>query len=535
MKKMLALALAVMMMMSCFSAMAEDKVIRFGHSYDATTLDPHNCTDDGSYYILNNIVEPLVVGYGNDVHPGVAETWEPAADGTSIVFHLRQSNWSDGTPLTAQDFVYSVQRILDPNAAFENTYKFYIIKNAEKYNLGQCSFEEVGVKALDEYTLQYDFEYPQINPALALSGYAFAPVNQAACEKFGTAYGAEAENVLTNGPFVATEWLHQSKITIKKNANYWNAENVKLDEVQFIVGATGQVGVDLFMAGDLDVGLFSTIDHLDTLSMLGLEGEFRLSGFNFLNMNVKGSSEKTAPFMSNANFRKALSSAISREDVLRVANITGEAAYRIAPPTLPSGKGGTWAEDYPMQGWSTKAEPEKAKAYLDAALQELNVTIDQVPEIVMLCYDSQSNMVKLQAVQDMIYQAIGVNCVISPQPIQQMFSMVNNAEFDLWVGGKTVELPDWIAQVGYEFSGEIGNISGYEGEEYIKLYKSLNNIVDSAERAEIIAQMEQIIMDELLTLHLYWSSECTIAVDGISGIEDMNGYGPYFANADFVK
>ena len=294
MKKMLALVMAALMPMSCFSASAaEEKVLRFGHAYDATTLDPQNCTDDGSYFVINNIIEPLVVAHRGQVHPGIAESWEISEDGLVYTFHLRQSKWSDGTPLTANDFVYAVKRILDPAAAFENAYSFYVIKNGEAYNLGNCAFEDVGVKALDDYTLQYTMEYPSVTTLYAFGGYAFAPMNQAACEKYGTAYGAEAENLLTNGPFTCTEWLHESKITITKNPNYWNAENVKLDKVEFVIGAARQVAVDLFMAGDLDVGTFMDHDSIDTLTMLGMESVSRLSGYNFLHYNVAGGSKET--------------------------------------------------------------------------------------------------------------------------------------------------------------------------------------------------------------------------------------------------
>lgn len=536
MKKMLALVMAVLMLMASFSAVAEEpKVIRFGHSYDATTLDPQNCYDDGSYYVINNIVETLVVCRDKEIHPGVAETWEVSEDGLVYTFHLRQSNWSDGTPLTANDFVYAAKRVLDPTTAYENAYSFYSLKNGEAYNLGNCAFEDVGVKALDDYTLEYTLEYPSATAIYAFGGYAYAPMNQAACEKYGTAYGAEAENLLTNGPFTCTEWLHESKITIKKNPNYWNAENVKIDEVQYIIGASGQVAVDLFMAGDLDVGTFYDYDSIDTLTMLGMESTSRLSGYNFLHFNVAGGSEATAPFMSNANFRKAISAAISREDIMRVANVVAQPAHRITAPTLVVADGRGWEEAYPMQGWSTKAEPEKAKEYLNAALAEIGATLDQVPEIQMVCFDSQANMVKLQAVQDMIYQAIGVNCVISPQPIQQMFDMINNGQFDMWVGGKTLETPDWLGQVAYEYSDTPGAISRYDSAAFNELYSKAERTPSMEERNELMNEMEKIIVEEMLTLHLYWSEDYTIFVPGVTGIGDLDGYGPYFATADIVK
>jgi len=516
---------------------AEDSydVIRFGHAYDATTLDPQNCYDDGSYYILNNICEGLVVGYDNEIHPGIAETWDVNEDGTVYTFHLRQSTWSDGTPLTAHDFVYSAKRVLDPNMAYENAYTFYSLKNGEAYNLGECDFEEVGVKALNDYTVEYTLENPSAIALYMFSSYVFAPVNQAACEQYGETYGAEANTILTNGPFTCTEWLHESKITIQKNENYWNADNVKIDEVQFIIGASSQVGVDLFMANELDVGIFTGNTSINALNMLGLNSETKLSGSNFVHMNCSGGSEASARFMSNANFRKAISCAISREDIMRVGDIVGIPAHRISAPTLTVADGRTWDEAYPLTGWSTTAEPEKAKEYLNLALEELGATVEEIPTLVMVCFDSQSNLDRLQAMQDMLYQTLGINCEISPQPIQQMFELVDNGQFDFWTGGKTVEVPDWLDQIAYEYSTEPGSIGYYNNPEYDALYDQAGKTASMEERNELVFQLEQMIVDEMTTLHLYWNEDYTFMVPSLTGLKECNGYGPYFALCDYAE
>lgn len=538
MKRALSLLLALVMMISVCAVYASadsGKVIRYGHGYDATSLDPQNNEDDGSYFIVNNIIEPLVRGYDGVINPALAESWESDEAGMVYTFHLRQSTWSDGTPVTANDFVYAAQRILDPEKAFAQASAYYILANGEKYNMGECAFEEVGVKALDDSTVQYTLDHADATFLFTVSGYAFAPMNQAACEQYGETYGAEAGNMLTNGPFTCTEWLHDSKITIVKNPNYWNADSVKIDEVQFIVGASGQTAVDLFMAGELDVASFSKHDQIDMMEMLGLESTTQMNNSNFIWMNCSGGSEATAAVMSNANFRNAISAAISREDIMNVCNVVGTPAYRIAAPTLVTSSGKSWDEALPVEGWSVKAEPEKAKAYLDAAMAELGMTVDQVPELVMVCYDSQSNMVKLQAVQDMIFQNLGINCVISPQPIQQMFQLVMGGEFDFWVGGKTIDTPDWLGQIGFEFSDGLGAIGGYQNDEYNALYHAAENAATQEEREAILVQLEQIIVNDMTTLHLYWSEETTFTATGLTGLKDLNGYGPYFAMCEYAN
>ena len=541
MRKIFALLLTIVMMMSlftgCGSSSQEDeyKVIRFGHAYDASTLDPQNCYDDGSYYVLNNICEGLVVGYDGEIHPGIAESWEISDDSRVFTFHLRESTWSDGTPLTAHDFVYSVKRILDPESAFENAYSFYDLVNGEKYNMGECDFEEVGVKALDDYTVEYTLETPSASGLFGFCSYLYAPVHQATVEEFGETYGAEADKILTNGPFTCTEWLHESKITIKKNENYWNAENVNIDEVQFVVGAADQVAVDLFAANELDAGIFYDQDAINSLDSMGLESESRIAGYNFIYLNCAGGSDETAKFMSNVNFRKALNCAISREDVMKAGAAVGQAADRISAPNLVTDSGKTWDEAYPVEKWSTTAEPEKAKEYLDAALAEIGATVEDVPTLNMLCFDSQANMDKLQAVQDMIYQTLGIECKINPQPIQQMLDMVDNGEFDFWTGGKTLEYPDWYQQVAFEFTNEPGSVSRYDNPEYTKLFDDYDRTTTIEEGEKLLHEMEKTIIEDMTCIHLYWNEDYTYTVSGLTGIKNLNGYGPWFAMCDYTK
>ena len=509
------------------------KVVRFGHSYDASSLDPLDIYDDGSYIVVMNIGEGLTRGYGNELYPGIAESWDVSEDGLTYTFHLRESTWSDGTPLTAHDFVYTAQRALDPDSAYENAYGYYDFVNGEAAHMGEVPFEEVGVKALDDYTVQYTLNYPDSTFLYSVAGYSFYPLNQAKCEAEGAAYGTEADKVLTNGPFTCTEWIHESEIVITKNENYWNADSVKIDEVHFMVGAADTVARDLLLAGELDGACMTTNDDIAALESM-LNSHVYDSGYYFCHLNCKGHDEEAGRFMSNANFRKALSYAIDRENILKIAKVTGQAADRISAPTLTTVSGRTWDEDYPVEGWPTTQQAGQAKAFLAAALDELGATIDDVPELRMLCFDSQSKMDKYQAMQDMYKQVLGIKTVIDPQPIQQLLTMADNGEFDFWLGGKTMEIPDWASEVGSEYDyTNASAVTGYENQTLTDYLNLCTRSQDMKDRENYLYEVEKIIIDDMTTLHLYWMQENLMTVPSLKGVELANGFGPYFGTAYF--
>lgn len=538
MKKLLVLMLTLALLMTAVAvpSVAEgEKVIRYGHSYDATTLNPVDCYDDGSYYVLTNICEGLVRGYGNEVYPGVAESWDISEDGMTYTFHLRQSNWSDGTPLTANDFVYTAQYALNPETVYEQTMTYYNLANGEKYYNGECDWEEVGIKALDDYTLEITFEDPGSTYLYNLCSYAWAPVQQAAVEAAGVSYGAEAEGLVTNGPFYCDSWQHESKIVIKKNPYYWDADSVKIDEVDFIVGAYEKTAADMFMAGDLDASEFGGITNINNMQALGLNYYTYASAYNFCHLNCAGHNEEAGRFMGNANFRKALSCAVDRTVIMTIADTSATPAYRIPAPSLTTASGKTWDEEYPYEGWSVHQEPEKAKEYLALALEEIGATIDEVPELTMLCFDSQGNLDKFQAMQDMFLQVLGIHCVITPQPIQQMLAMADSGDFDFWFGGKTVEVPDWLNEVGYEYdSTEMGAVTHFDNAEYNAIRDEAAVELDPVRREELVFEMEKILTDNMSTLLMYWMEAYVMYVPNLVGIVNSNGFGPYFALADFT-
>ena len=228
------------------AAPAAPKEINIAKAYDATTLDPHQGNDDGSYNIIKYLSEGLVRNKGGVLVPGVAETWEMNEDGTEVVFHLRDNAvWSDGTAITAEDFHYSFLRLLDPSVGYNYCDSGFIFKNGEAYFNGEATAEEVGVEVIDSKTLKITRENPSIETLYQLAGTPFLPVRKDVAEAHGVSYGAEADKIMTNGAFTLTEWGHEAKLVLVKNDNYWDKDSIKLDKMTFVVGASGDTAREL--------------------------------------------------------------------------------------------------------------------------------------------------------------------------------------------------------------------------------------------------------------------------------------------------
>lgn len=509
-----AMAVSVMAGMTVTSFAEEaEKVVTLGDPYEPTTLDPAQTTDDASYNVVTLIVEPLLRCVNGEAQPGAAESYEASDDLKEYTFHLREDNcYSDGTPITAADFVYSIQRGLDPDKGYANANGYYLIKNGQAYNSGEASVEDLGVEAVDDYTLKISTEYPAY--PMNFASYIYAPINQAAAEEYDIAYGAEAGNLLTSGPFTVTDWTHDSEVTLEKNDNYWNADAVKLDKVIFKINATNDTAVDMMLAGELDEGKVGQMTQVNTLTDAGFESVTSYSGVQCLHINHAGQSEETGLFLGNTNFRKALNYALDRNALQAAAFTTDIATTRVIAPT-ESGAEDTFQNEYPYEGWSAGADPEKAQEYLQKALDELGKTADEIPTFSMLCYDSNNNMIALNAIMDMWSKTLGVTCTIDAQPIQNMLQKVYTYDYDFWKGGLDISGIDSLDIFGY-YESESG-LFNYRNDEYDALYDAALNAPDWKERKDDMFKLEQIACDDVVDFFITWPAFYSVYSPKITG------------------
>ena len=242
----------------------DDKVLNLATSSDIPSLDVSKSTDQQSFQTMNSTMEGLTrIDGDGKVKPGVAESWEVSEDGLTWTFKLRKnSTWSNGTPVTAHDFEYSWKRTLTPETAAEYSYIMADIVGASTKEIEENGVDGVGVKALDDYTLEVKLNRPVAYFAELMSFQVFFPQNQEFVESCGDAYGSAADKQIYNGPFTLTSWKMEDQFSMEKNPNYWDAANVKLNKINTKVVKDTGAEVSLYENGEIDRAALSS-DYVD--------------------------------------------------------------------------------------------------------------------------------------------------------------------------------------------------------------------------------------------------------------------------------
>jgi ABC-type oligopeptide transport system, periplasmic component len=513
------------------AATADGKgILRVGWPYEPASLDPHRANEDAAYNALRMMLECLVRNVDGDAAPGLASSWDVSPDNMEYTFHLRKSVYSDGSPVTAKDFQYGFFRLLDPAKAFAKADSAFIIKNAQKYYKGQCDAKEVGISVKDDYTLKLSLAVPTF--PVTFSDWPFCPMSKAFVEAKGATYGAEAANLLTNGPYTLKAWAHDSKLVLVKNDQYWNAASITLPEIDAFINAAGDTAVDMMQAKELDLVELSSRDQVKTLTDKGLAVDSYTSAYQFLHINHKGKSAETGRFLSNANFRRALSYAIDRQALVSTVYTTSNPSTRLTAPN-ETGVKKRFAEEYPYAGLPATADLGKAKQYLALALKELGASESGMPTFTMLCYDSQSSLLALQAIQDMLKRGLGVNCVLDPQPMPSMISKAYGSDFDFWKGGSALGEVDWLDSITKSYTSAIGAPYNYKDQAFDALYQKAVTASTWKERKDRMFDLEKYYCENVVDLVLTWQQVFVVHSPALVGMH-LSTYADY-AQASFKK
>lgn len=481
--------------------------IKINLGADPQTLDPRKARDLHAVTLTKMLFEGLTrVGKNDLPELALARSVEISPDLKKYTFYMRYSEWSNGEPLTASDFVYAWKKVLDPQFLSENAQQLYLIKNAKAVKEGTLPSDALGVQAIDPMTLEVELENP--TPYfLELLAFPIAfPVSQKVDEE-NPQWMQSASNYVCNGPFKLKEWKHQDQITTVKNELYWDAKQVRLDEIELVM-VQEQTELKMYKKKELDwVGSPLSILPLEALPELKKNGEVRskpILGTYFLRVNVDH-----APF-DNLKIRRAFSLAIQRSDIVTHV-IQGEQspATGLVPVSL-----GLQKEPYFEDG-----AVELAQSLLQEGLKECQLTLEQLPTIVYSYNSGERNHLIAQAIQEQWHKILGVKVRLEAVERKVLFDKLSKQDYQLAAGSWLADYHDPINFLEvFKYKKATTNNTNWENKEYTELLDHSSTIVDPDRRLEFLAQSEKILMEEMPIMPIFHYTMLYLHENGLKDV-----------------
>lgn len=465
------------------------KELTFALTTDPFTLDPQLCTTMNEGAVDFHLYEGLYRLDGSEVVPAGAESYDVSEDGLAYTFHLRDgAKWSDGKEVVADDYKYGFERVVDPKVASPGSYLAGWVKNANKIVKGELPLEELGIKVIDDKTIEFQLEYPASYFVGMLSTPALLPARRDIVEEKGKDYGTAPDSAVYNGPFALEKWSKNEGLVLKKNDEYWNAGEIKMDTVniEIIPDAATQLG--MFENGELD---YVEIPSEQVSNYPDAE-TFLTGSVEYLQFNLEEDE-----IYANKDFRKAVSAAIDRSEYITMAKGgMGSPATRLVLPVL-TGTSGTYGEDYPLDLYSENSEPDKAKEFLASAMTELNIANASDITITLLCNDTEASRKSAEVYQEQIKKNLGISVEVEQIAAKQYWSNWAEENFGFMIGGFSPDYSDPYTYLELFISDNSSNHSNYVSEAYDSAMISSQTELDPVKRYEYMVEAEKVVCEDL--------------------------------------
>ena len=482
----------------------EAETLNFRIGMEPTGMNTTTVTYSDEFTMLGNIYDTLTRVQEDGTYAGAAaEDIIISDDGLTYTFKLRKDAvWTNGDTVTAEDFAFAWSEVLNPEVAAEYAYFLYFIENAEAYYKGECEWEDVGIKVVDDFTLEV-----KLHTALpyALELFAFgvlAPVNKNFYEAVGAdKYNTEPEFFCSNGPFAIVEWSHNEKLVAQKFENYYNADKVGAKQIVFKIITDANAVLNAFIAGEIDyTGTLSTGDQIAMVEGAGFEVK-KFPSKTYLYVFVNTENE----FLQNKNLRKALSLAFDKQALCDATLGNGSVPLTCFAPGVMCGDIDYQAASLEANGGvysPEKGDIEKAKEYFATALEELGVTADQIT-LSIDCGDSSLNIQQASFFQEAWQSAFGIKVEVKSMITKQVASNRQERAYDLSLGGWGPDYNDPISDLDMWVTDGGNNDTGWSNEEYDALINTARTSTDMQERCDAFIECEKILADELPLLPAY--------------------------------
>lgn len=482
------------------------------NTMEPTSLNTLLATYAYDFTPINAMIECLYRDDENDVpQPAGAETVDISDDKLVYTFHLREdATWSNGDPVVATDYEFAWQQALNPEVASDYAYMLYFIHNAEPYFNGEVEWSEVGVKVIDDYTLEVTLDNPLPYATDLFAFPTLAPINQKFYEEVGAdKYATDAEYFCCNGMYELTEWSHNSQIVFEKREDYWNADAVGPDTIVYKIITDSQAGLNSYLSREIDYTDLDSGEVVQQAEAAGFEvGVKPARSSYYLIVNTEDE------FMSNQNLRLALAYAIDKQALIDtvyqndnqpMTSFTPPAIYGAAGadgPTFQEALLEERGEMYPASG-----DLEKAQEYLQAALEELGCTVDEL-NLSIDCADDSLRRNCATFLQEQWRQNLGIeNIAVNSMQTKQVSANRQSGDYCMSLGGWSPDYNDAINFLDLWVTDGGNNDSFWSNEEYDNLIAQATAEADEEVRQQYLFDAEEILAAEMPIIPLYWQCQ----------------------------
>ena len=492
-----------------------EQIFHLGNYAEPQDLDPQIVVGDSESHIVKALFEGLVVADGKDLEPipGVAERWEVSPDGKVYTFFLRANAvWSNGDPVTAEDFVKSYERILNPKLAAQNADMLFVMDRAEDYNAGKLTdFSQVGVKARDPRTLQISLRTPVPYFLALLNHHSWSPVPMKVVDQYGSRYDkgnrwTRPENLVGNGPFRLKDWKTLQEVVVQKNERYWDAKQVRLKEIHFYPIESRDAEDRAFRAGQLH-GTYEIPAAKFDAYRASATSSLRIDpyyGVYYLRVNIDPSKQAN-PALRDVRVRRALSMAIDRESLVKNVTRAGETpAFSFVPPG--------------PAGYATKSkltyDPEAARKLLAEAGYPGG---QGLPKVTLMLNTDELHKSITEAIQQMWKKELGIEVEIVNQEWKVHLAAQNNLDYQVARAGFIADYADPNSFFDIMRTQSGNNNTGFASPEYERLLTASLSAPTPAARVDLLQQAEAVLVREIPVIPLYFYTRNYLLQPSVKG------------------
>ncbi|MBJ7449045.1 MAG: peptide ABC transporter substrate-binding protein [Parachlamydiales bacterium] len=483
----------------------EEKVLKICAKDDPYSLDPRIGGDRASQVYIRLLYEGLMrEGSDGKPHFAVAKDVKVSDDGLNYTFTLKDTQWSNGEPVTAFDFEYSWKKVIDHDFPSTSGYIMYLIKNAKAAKEGHCSIQDVGVKALDAKTLFVTLEHPAPYFLEMMTSGVYAPVCKSVAEKNPT--GPLVADAVYNGPFILHDRKLKDFIEVVKNDKYWNCDEVKIDKIRFIISPNERTSLMLFERGEVDwVG--DPLTKLPVNAIPQFRAAKKFNNFPSTSIFLYVFNVDRAPF-NNPKMRRAFSYAIDRQAI--VDNILKEGQC-VETNFIPSSMGLHHSPCFKDH------DVEMARKLFNESLVEMEMTVDQLPKMVLTIPDR--HVMLAQAIQEQWRLTFGFTVEIETCEWNIYLDRLNERDYQIGCYAWSPNFNDPMGNLHYlKYKADVINDTGWEHPRFITLLESADHELNLLQRKEFLREAEELLLNEMPIAPLYTEAHGYLKKDYVTGV-----------------